>query len=183
MSSRWYYDYPIYHEIVLRTIPLPSRIQPLINANYRSGRVNPLTLRPRPVEIAVGVAGRGDMFARRRHVVAGEHIAGDPRQPRWRRGAECDQVHARAGFRNAGATRRAAADGVSCLPPDLRGMRQGHACEATTLVGLPLRKLAMFSTARTKPSRRTSAVWPAMCGESTVVARPSSGSSGRTGSS
>src|SRR5438067_789476 len=53
----------------------------------------------------------------------------------------------------------------------------------TTSVGCPLRKFSIFSTARRRPSRITSGVCPAWCGERTTLASPRIGSPGLRGSS
>ena len=53
----------------------------------------------------------------------------------------------------------------------------------TTSRGSPFRKCSTFSTARSRPSRMTSGVWPALCGDRTTVGRPSRGSPALVGSS
>ena len=52
----------------------------------------------------------------------------------------------------------------------------------TTSRGVPLRKCSMFSTVRSSPSRMTSGVWPALCGERSRSAERAMGSSVASGS-
>ena len=52
-------------------------------------------------------------------------------------------------------------------------VRLGYLTGATTTSrGSPFRKCSTFSTARSRPSRMTSGVWPALCGDSTTVGKP-----------
>src|SRR5688572_18124413 len=53
----------------------------------------------------------------------------------------------------------------------------------TTSVGEPFKKFSTFCTARRRPSRITSGVWPALCGDRTTLSRPVIGSPGLRGSS
>jgi signal transduction histidine kinase/DNA-binding NarL/FixJ family response regulator len=81
-----------------------------------------------------------------------------------------------------GRSVREVLDRPACRPPGgviRRGQRRGA---TTTSVGLPLRKLSTLATARRSPSRTTSAVWPALCGEQTTLGSERIGSSGASGS-